>query len=360
MLYLRPSQPKLLMPVPKWEWRTPSQAQPKDCFGHENQTRFRLTARLNDGHIVWRGWFDDRDDADAFLFALASGSLEQERPLWRLPTPSWHPDLGESLSYEFVTLVFVVSGTTKVMPSDWNSVTNNIYALAPGGAGAQRNGGNATGGGSGSYAGLNNFNVAAGATVNVQIGTGGVGGALSGNPGSADTWLNKTTNAAPAVVANGLLAKLGGGGQESSSGPNSGGTGGLASASVGDVTQNGGTGGNANSGTNATGGGGAPTNGNDGGTPATNSSTGGSSGSGLAGGAGGNNGSNGTDWDASHGSGSGGGAANSSSASGSGGQYGAGGGANRGLGNSGAGGDGIIVLSYTPQPASMFNLAAPH
>ena len=52
---------KLLLPMRPAEWRQPSQR--KAIFGIEDQTRFRLTARLNDGFIAWRGWFDSREDA---------------------------------------------------------------------------------------------------------------------------------------------------------------------------------------------------------------------------------------------------------------------------------------------------------
>ena len=61
--------------IPDWQWRTSSQAQPKDEFGNENKTRFHISARLNDGHLVWRGWFDDRYEADAFLYAIATDTL---------------------------------------------------------------------------------------------------------------------------------------------------------------------------------------------------------------------------------------------------------------------------------------------
>src|SRR5689334_21016397 len=87
---------RILMPVRPHEWRTPSLAQPKDVFGRENCTRFCITARLHDGHIAWRGWFDDRDDADAFFYAAIAGSLRVERALWDLPAEVWTPREGWS------------------------------------------------------------------------------------------------------------------------------------------------------------------------------------------------------------------------------------------------------------------------
>ncbi|MCZ7659184.1 MAG: hypothetical protein M5U07_15630 [Xanthobacteraceae bacterium] len=124
---------RVLPPLAECDWRTPSQARPKDAAGNENRTRFRLTARLHDGHIAWRGWFDDRDDADAFLWALATGSLRHERALWRLSMPAWHSDLGQELAYEFATVSFLTSPTgsnqTWNVPSDWNSANNHVETI---------------------------------------------------------------------------------------------------------------------------------------------------------------------------------------------------------------------------------------
>jgi hypothetical protein len=43
---------QLLLPVRKRDWNLPSRAQQKDAVGNEDQTRFRITARLHDGHMV--------------------------------------------------------------------------------------------------------------------------------------------------------------------------------------------------------------------------------------------------------------------------------------------------------------------
>ena len=78
------------MPMHKDAWRQPSQRQ--SIFGVENKVKFCITAVLNDGFVVWRGWFDDRSDADMFLFSIVSGSINYEKELWNLPNPVWFPE----------------------------------------------------------------------------------------------------------------------------------------------------------------------------------------------------------------------------------------------------------------------------
>src|SRR5438105_2792405 len=127
---------KLLLPQRRLEWDQPSAR--LSTFGERNQTKFCLSARLTDGFLVWRGWFEDREDVDAFLWALASGTLRFERALWDLPTPSCCPGLGEAISYCLATVTFVASGTTFSIPSDWTSsnIIETIGAGGNGGAGA--------------------------------------------------------------------------------------------------------------------------------------------------------------------------------------------------------------------------------
>src|SRR3954452_20877814 len=95
---------RFLLPVAACEWRTPSRALPKDQFGNENRTRFRLRARLDNGRVGWCGWFDDRSDADAFLWAIATDTLRYERELWRLPSPWWDAGIGPDVAYDFTTV----------------------------------------------------------------------------------------------------------------------------------------------------------------------------------------------------------------------------------------------------------------
>ena len=70
---------RILMPMRKCEWMAPSQR--SGLYEIEDQTRYRITARLSDGFVVWKAWFDDREDADAFLLAMVTGSLRYEREL---------------------------------------------------------------------------------------------------------------------------------------------------------------------------------------------------------------------------------------------------------------------------------------
>lgn len=339
---------RVLPPVADREWRTPSQAQPKDAAGNENRTRFRLTARLHDGHVAWRGWFDDRDDADAFLWALAAGTLHIERELWRLPAPWWHPDLGEGLAYNFATVSFLTSPTgsnqTYNVPSDWNSSNNTVEVIGAGGGGAKSNtsGGAAGGGGGGAYSKQTNISLTPGGTATYRIGSGGAVQTSSGTAGNAggDTWFNGATLGASSVGAKG-----GGGGPGTSNG-------GAASSGVGSVKYSGGGGGArslSGSGGGTGGGGAAGLNGNGNTAGAGETDPGGSGDAGF-GGAGGNYnstvGGNGTEW-TTHGSGGGGGAFRA------GGNYGGGGGGASSGGTSGAGRAGLIVITYTPATSLM-------
>lgn len=383
---------RFLMPVHAAEWRAPSRALPKDELGNSNVTRFRLTARINDGHIVWRGWFDDRGDADAFLWALARGTLRIERELWDLPvetwTPregygrlGWRPDLGEHLSYEFATQTFLTAPTgsnqTYSVPSDWNSANNTIDTIAAGGsggasiansAGAFRS---AAGGGGGAWNRVSNLSLTPGGSATYQIGSAGTAATATGTSVTAgnaggDSWFNGAT-----IGASSVGSKAGAGGGASTSTNSSGGAGGVGASGVGSSSNNGGRGGNytgggGSSGSPCTGGGGAAGAsgaGNNGvdlaslGTTATNGGSGDAGSGGAAGTTNGGNGGNGTEYDATHGSGGGGASATHASTNqtgGTGGLYGAGGGAactfNSGAGTntSGAGRQGMIVVTYTP------------
>ncbi len=364
--------PRLLKPISKSQW-----------INEGIKTYFRLRARLNDGHICWTGWYEDRDDADAVLFAITTGSIKSEPQLWDLSTPHWYPGLGEIESYDFATVTFITSPTgsnqTYNVPSDWNNSNNSIECLGAGGSGAALRHGltgirYASGGGGGGYGVYTNLTLTAGGTATYQIGTGGTavtstvqGTGISGNAGG-DTWFNGTTYSGASVggvggsngnwsITTSVNGGTGGGGKGTSS--NSGGRG-------GDITGTGGfrcmTGGGG-----AAGGSGAGGNGVDISATAAAASAGGTgdNGAGGAGGAGvfngatGNNGGNGTEWSASYGSGGGGGGVSASNqgatVAGSGGTYGGGGGAGGCISfnaTSGAGTNGIIVITYEPSAAA--------
>lgn len=366
---------KFLMPIRRLDWITPSQAQFKDVFGNENRQKWRIRARSpNSRRIVWQGWFEDREDADAFLWAIATGTIYQEPELWRLPMPHWDPDLYPELQYDFATSIFIISGTTQPSPADYNNGGNTWEGIGGSGSGGISNGDSATGGGGGEWRKISNFSVATPGTTafNYVIGAGGAavnrstGGSTTGNAGT-DTTFNSTS----------LVAKAGGAGQGGVV-PQNGGTGGTGgTGAAGNF--NGGRGGNNTAGaSNGSGGGGAAGStgvGGNGGDLATNTASNGGAadtggtGAGTAGAlaagatpqtAG--NGGAGTEWDATHGSGGGGGGCRVTGASatgtgGTGGNYGGGGGGAEGLSSgtnttSGAGKQGILVLIYTPASAA--------
>lgn len=358
-----PYQPKVLMPVPVQQWRTPSLAQPKDQFGNENCTRFRITARLHDGHIVWRGWFDDRDDADAFFTAIIRASVLGDpvpRELWDLPSPGWQPGMGELLEYDFATLVFLTTTTgsnqTYTSLADWNNLSNKIETIGAGGGGGRITSGSgrhATGGGGGAWNKVVNFSFATPGTTTAtyQLGTAGTGGASATDGG--DSWFNATTLAGSSVGSKG-----GAKGKSDTAASTAGGIGGLGASGIGTSSHDGGDGGAATGSgtTTATGGGGAAGSsgdGNDGGASSSASPSAGGSGDAGSGGSAGAGGSPGVDggagaeWDPSHGSGGGGGGGSTGNG-GNGGNYGAAsGGATSGVTAFNAA-QGIVVLTYTP------------
>lgn len=387
---------KILLPVLRKEWITPSISQPKDQFGNENRTFFQIKARTNDGKICWVGTYQDRDDFDAVLFAIAEGTLKYQKELWPLSTPSWEPWMGEILTYEFATYATLLSPTalnlgTYNKPTDWNNTNNKIECIGGGGGGgASHRGGTACGGGGGSYSQITNF-VFPSSSVSYTVGD--QSGAVSTGPGTAAastagpgglTFFNATADPGNGSDNTKCSAVGGSGGGASTSTTSNGGAGGLTTASWGQTKFAGGRGGNSTATTKSgTGGGGAGGStgvggngvdnatqnvGSDGGAggagdagvgSAGSAGTGGSSA--IAGGGGsGTNLGNGT-----IGTGGGGGgrydAVNGVAAGGLGGTYGGAGGGcnNNGAGNNsntmsigGNSGQGIIIITYTPSLAS--------
>ena len=361
---------RLLLPQRPQEWRQPSQR--TSLYAIENKSRFWLTARADDGYIVWRGWFDDREDADAFLFSLISGSLIYERPLWRLPTP-WWPGLDPHLVYDFTTTrtLTTTSGSnqTDAVPADWNNGVNTIEVIAAGGSGGAGadSSAAASGGGAGAYSKGINTTLTPGGTATFRLTAGGVavvdnsGVPINGNAGG-DAWYNGTSLAGSSVGAKG-----GGAGLVSPS--TSGGAGGSSGSGIGNSTKtSGGSGGglgiSVRSATGAGGAGGNSGNGNNGVAATLNQqgTNGGSADAGAGGAAGtggteanGTNGGSGLEFGASGSGGGGGGSEDSvgvSRVGGSGGNYGGGGGGAVALAGrdatSGAGSQAVIFITYTP------------
>jgi hypothetical protein len=286
------------------------------------------------------------------------------------PSHSVSPSASVSPSGSAYVHVFVTSGTTWSVPSDFNSSDNTIECIGAGGVG----GGNGRdGSGGGAYAKKANLSLTPGASIAIQVGVSGSWTNSATIPAARNTFFNGATMATSTVGAEGGadgLDTVGAGGS---------GAGGTATNSVGDTKYAGGNGGTSPDGFGGGGGGGAAGI-NGAGANATNASAGsnatggngatadnGSGGAGGSGGVGGadNNGvagSDGTEWDATHGSGGGGGggSANNSGqagAGGAGGKYGGGGGGgghgNPGDGGGTAGGAGLIVITYLPTPTGI-------
>jgi len=332
---------KILPSYKKHEWAGSSARRGVKTYG-------RLTARLHDGHIVWRGWFEDQEDADEFLSAIASGSIRYERELWRLPAPWWHPDIGEDegLTYEFSTLTFLSTGTgtqSWTVESGWNSADNMVEAI---GAGLNGVTGTISTGGAGGVAGCyvetSNLALTVGNGVNYQIGAAN-GTTGSGTSPTANSWFdNSSTLVAPGgasvttnCVGSSPAAGGAGGGNNIGKAGGGGGAGGPngAGAVGGTAGANGGVGGTGDNG-----------DGGVGGTAGTSTAAGGPGG-------------NGTEWQVSpsYGSGGGGGGGDGINIGGNAGNYGAAGGGGGGSSphTPGAGSGGLIVITNYPAAASL-------
>lgn len=283
------------------------------------------------------------------------------------------------------TVIFVTSGTSWTVPSNWSS-TNTIEVIGGGGGGDSAANTGSGGGGGGAYSKITNLSLTPSSSVTIQVGTGGA----QDLDGTA-TWFNGATCAGASVCGDGGLQGLNA----------AGGTGGTTINSVGTTKFAGGAGGAGNTGGDTGGGGGgaggpggAGMNGGSGDATSASgggggcggaSSTVGSNASGGVGGAGGNGpagtgggtagggnatvatgggggGANTTPGGAgaqynlwtqtspvvTAGPGGGGGGAGNGGVGGAGGGYGAGGGGGEGTGGNGT--NGIIVITYTPAP----------
>lgn len=232
--------------------------------------------------------------------------------------------------------VFTSNGSWTV-PADWNSSNNIIACIGAGGNGAAvADGAGSGGGGGGAYSATENVSLTPGATVYVTIGGGGGGGT------AGSTWVNWSTNAAPTLVTNGVLARGGGNGTGVT-----GGIGGTTTDSIGNTKFAGGTGGGGNN-TGDTGGGGGGAAGPGGaGKAGGTGGTGASDGGGGGGGAGGGSSTAGSGTTTSTGgaggdgpAGTGGGAGGTGTDTGTAGTAGTGAGGGGGGGTAGTGGSG--------------------
>lgn len=313
--------------------------------------------------------------------------------------------------------IFLTTGTTFTVPSNWNNASNSIEVIGggAGGGGATTDAIEGGGGGAGAYSKISNLTLTPDASVTYQGGAAGAGGAVEtdGTAGT-DSFFNRTSGTANTCAdTSSVCAKAGAGGALTGD-P---GVGGASGSGIGTTKNSGGDGGgNSGAGRGGAGGGAASINGigGAGGTQSAGNGGAGGGGSGggtagssnivVTGGAGGNNssgsgggaahtagtngggggggngasdatrlggvGGNGTEWDSTHGSGGGGGETcqgalcNGATLPGAnGGLYGGGGAgggeSNDTEGEGGNGGKGIIVISYTPAstPSSTRNPA---
>lgn len=242
---------KFLMPVLDKEWRTPSLTQPKDQFGNENTTRFRIRAKSNDGTVIWTGFFSDRDDFDAFLYSIAIGTLKQEKVLWNLPTPNWQPYLDEIISYDFAGIINLTTPTASLQtwnkPSDWTN-TNIIETIGGGGGGASvyydgfSGAGFLIDGGAGGGAYSKITNLSLGSTASYQIGKGGDRQNINNtlNTLGGDSWFNGSTLAGSSVGSKGGVGTPG---YTITNTTRAGSAGGSAASGTGTTKYSGGTGG---------------------------------------------------------------------------------------------------------------------
>lgn len=255
--------------------------------------------------------------------------------------------------------IFLTSGSSWNVPSDWNSSSNTIEVIGGGGQAAQYGRG---GGGGGAYSKITNISLTAGNPVTYQIGAGGTGGSATAGGTGGDTWLcNSSSKCASIADAAIVVGAKGGAGGLS----NVDAAGGAAGSGVGTTKYSGGSGLATNAHAGGGGGGAAGPNGNgNNGASGTGLSGTGTAGAGGSGGAGlggrggtagnpdGDSGGKGTEWDGTHGSGGGGGGGvyPLDGIGGMAGNYGGGSGSPGIDASSPAGAQGIIVITYTPVP----------
>ena len=370
------SRGRFIVPAPKRDWMPSSQSLKKDQLGNVNRCRHRIRA-YRYGQKVWDGWFDDREDFDAFLEGIATGFLKYDRYLWRLPTPAWSSDLGDGLQYDFATYYYFTTtdtATAWTFPVGYNDSNNQHHIIGAGGAGgvarAPSGACNASGGGAGGWAyALNVTSASQGGGVIWTVSAGGgsvnrtTNGTTTGNVATSQSNVFDSTNATQLVGSNKGSAGIASVSTTTATSSGGGWTG------VGTAGKNGGAGAGVTTSSGsaqAAGGGGAAgpgtanagANGNAGTNSTVAGSTAGGSGDGGAGGAGGTSGGgaggSGTEFGSgpNYGSGGGGGGNTGTGATaGSGGNYGAGGGGAAGYSGtitSGAGIQGLYVALFTP------------
>jgi IPT/TIG domain len=175
---------KFLMPILYREWRPQLKT---TVFQYWIAQAYRA-----DHSMLWRGFFEDREDADAFMWALATGDIRYDRYLRQLPTYDHEFDLGmlddPSISYNMVSMIGIgpSSGNWGV-PGDCNGISGKpgeyIDCIAAGGAGGVGAGplAKCTGGGGGGFARIYSVNLQPGGAYPYGVGSGGASVNFTGN-----------------------------------------------------------------------------------------------------------------------------------------------------------------------------------
>jgi hypothetical protein len=133
--------------------------------------------------------------------------------------------VNQSCTVRLPQTLYLTSGSSWTVPSDWSNAANKIEVIGGGGGGIGGGGtGNGGGGGGGGYSSVTNLTLTPGLTVSYNVGLGGTAATAGGN-----TWFN-----------GGSVSAQGGG----AGGSPGGGSGGQASNGIGTIKYSGGSGGN--------------------------------------------------------------------------------------------------------------------
>ncbi len=382
---------KYLMPMLYRDWRKPLSWEGKDT-SNVLGIYFLVQAWRADKRVVWTGRFEDREDADEFLYAIATGSLLKDKYIQRLVQPmpwsgyresDFDPAMlyDETIHYNMVTQIGIgASSGVWTAPGDCYGLRDRAGEIADvisggGGGGSGSGGYSAAGGGGGGFARITSYGMSPGQQFSYGIAGGAAGGTGDGYSAYA---ANGASAGASWFISGGVLAANGGGAGNATTQTTTGGGGGAGYAGAWGKT--GGRGGYTTAYPYSGGGGGGGASGpngdgwNGGDSAANYAQTNGGSGNGnqIGGGGPSADGAAGN-WYGPWGPGGGGGgqriissAPNGQYYAGSGGHYG-GGGAGQAMpagqpgsrGYGGSGGSGILVIQYESTPTVVVSSISP-
>ena len=177
---------KFLMPMLYREWRSPLKA----CvFQYWVAQAWR---KSDPSQMLWRGFFEDREDADAFMWALATGEIRYDRYLRQLPIYDHEFDLDmlkdPGIGYNLAGLLgYGPSSGNWGAPGDCNGIAGKpgefIDCIAAGGGGGVGAGplAGCTGGGGGGFARIYSVLLQPGGAYPYGVGSGGGSVNFTGN-----------------------------------------------------------------------------------------------------------------------------------------------------------------------------------